>query len=638
MEKKKGKRERREVKIAAAANVVTRITSPYFSKEKTPLISNQRRRRRIIGGRRKARIRENDEFDDQFTLSQRVSPYFKEEAACVDPKIKNEHQQRQSRKDTVTSGIKKITRRCCGKEKGKCSFLQERIHTQISRHPQEEAVDGDTEYEHDKNQKDNMNMEMHKEKRKNDYCCCEAQNDEYEALSMQRTLSKIEVACGDKHCFKDKDEKAKFRNKRENNKQSDEMRKDATKALHIEPHKGLTLNLQTREATVQDSFIDEYGKKEKQQQKVKKHRKNKKNRSDGQDVEEEDENKYLYSESQVVVSPYFLTKVNHMRNHEDAQKKKEDVIVPKSSCFTEEESLISLEHQDLTTAEVYGVGIHEDSHGGTGIAKISYDEGMEPQLAFSPHSRNMKRKRVKSESLAQLEIGNTLDDETWDSGGEMHETQIRCINVKGKKKNKSAKKAYSKHSDCQVSKKNKDGLEDACRTKNGKSDCTRDSEWPRALSSKKVSPYFQKALKEGGHYEEEDEDVAEFNFHEAKKSNRSKHTQFEEILSNFAYKGGSKMSSQMDSMNQIEGDAKVNGSGQRGKTVKHRRGISSRGLSVREKKADAYRRKTSDNMWRPPRSPFNLLQEDHVDDPWRVLVICMLLNMTTGSQVCFPSL
>ncbi|EEF47991.1 uncharacterized protein LOC8285365 [Ricinus communis] len=56
-------------------------------------------------------------------------------------------------------------------------------------------------------------------------------------------------------------------------------------------------------------------------------------------------------------------------------------------------------------------------------------------------------------------------------------------------------------------------------------------------------------------------------------------------------------------------------------------------LSAAEKRSEAYRRKTPDNTWKPPRSDFGLLQEDHASDPWRVLVICMLLNCTTGKQV-----
>ncbi|XP_010459983.1 PREDICTED: methyl-CpG-binding domain protein 4-like protein isoform X2 [Camelina sativa] len=56
-------------------------------------------------------------------------------------------------------------------------------------------------------------------------------------------------------------------------------------------------------------------------------------------------------------------------------------------------------------------------------------------------------------------------------------------------------------------------------------------------------------------------------------------------------------------------------------------------LSLSQKTDEAYLRKTPDKTWVPPRSPCNLLQEDHWHDPWRVLVICMLLNKTSGAQV-----
>uniref|UniRef100_A0A7N2KWW1 Uncharacterized protein n=1 Tax=Quercus lobata TaxID=97700 RepID=A0A7N2KWW1_QUELO len=55
-------------------------------------------------------------------------------------------------------------------------------------------------------------------------------------------------------------------------------------------------------------------------------------------------------------------------------------------------------------------------------------------------------------------------------------------------------------------------------------------------------------------------------------------------------------------------------------------------LSSSEKLNDAYRRKSPDNMWKPPHTTPGLLQERHAHDPWRVLVICMLLNRTTGFQ------
>ncbi|KAF2291974.1 hypothetical protein GH714_042458 [Hevea brasiliensis] len=64
-----------------------------------------------------------------------------------------------------------------------------------------------------------------------------------------------------------------------------------------------------------------------------------------------------------------------------------------------------------------------------------------------------------------------------------------------------------------------------------------------------------------------------------------------------------------------------------------RSGSISNVLSSSQKRSEAYRSKTPDNTWKPPRSEVGLLQEDHVHDPWRVLVICMLLNCTTGTQV-----
>ncbi|XP_058075500.1 uncharacterized protein LOC131223927 [Magnolia sinica] len=57
-------------------------------------------------------------------------------------------------------------------------------------------------------------------------------------------------------------------------------------------------------------------------------------------------------------------------------------------------------------------------------------------------------------------------------------------------------------------------------------------------------------------------------------------------------------------------------------------------LTAQQKRDVAYMRKSADDItWEPPRSIHSLLQEDHAHDPWRVLVICMLLNCTTGNQV-----
>nr|CAD1830045.1 unnamed protein product [Ananas comosus var. bracteatus] len=67
-------------------------------------------------------------------------------------------------------------------------------------------------------------------------------------------------------------------------------------------------------------------------------------------------------------------------------------------------------------------------------------------------------------------------------------------------------------------------------------------------------------------------------------------------------------------------------------------------LSAAEKRSDAYKRvAAADRLQlqrRALRSPHNLLQEEHSFDPWRVLVICILLNLTKGTQVrdALPSL
>ena len=37
--------------------------------------------------------------------------------------------------------------------------------------------------------------------------------------------------------------------------------------------------------------------------------------------------------------------------------------------------------------------------------------------------------------------------------------------------------------------------------------------------------------------------------------------------------------------------------------------------------------------WIPPKSPHGLLQEQHWQDPWRVIIICQMLNQTTRKQV-----
>ena len=45
------------------------------------------------------------------------------------------------------------------------------------------------------------------------------------------------------------------------------------------------------------------------------------------------------------------------------------------------------------------------------------------------------------------------------------------------------------------------------------------------------------------------------------------------------------------------------------------------------------RRLQPPNGWSPPRSPIGLIQEDLWPDEWRILVACLLLNLTTRRQV-----
>ncbi|KAG0549768.1 LOW QUALITY PROTEIN: hypothetical protein BDA96_01G282900, partial [Sorghum bicolor] len=55
-------------------------------------------------------------------------------------------------------------------------------------------------------------------------------------------------------------------------------------------------------------------------------------------------------------------------------------------------------------------------------------------------------------------------------------------------------------------------------------------------------------------------------------------------------------------------------------------------LSAAEKRSDKYRRLPLDQLVPPPCSPHKLLQENYASDPWKVIVICMLLNLTQGKQ------
>ncbi|XP_073035151.1 uncharacterized protein [Primulina eburnea] len=69
------------------------------------------------------------------------------------------------------------------------------------------------------------------------------------------------------------------------------------------------------------------------------------------------------------------------------------------------------------------------------------------------------------------------------------------------------------------------------------------------------------------------------------------------------------------------------------KGQKPKRKKSSPSLTKAEKRDEAYRRITQDITWKPPPLKEKLIQHDHASDPWRVLVICMLLNKSGGLQL-----
>eukprot|EP00268_Persea_americana_P007656 TRINITY_DN1289_c0_g1_i4.p1 TRINITY_DN1289_c0_g1~~TRINITY_DN1289_c0_g1_i4.p1 ORF type:complete len:256 (-),score=57.22 TRINITY_DN1289_c0_g1_i4:726-1493(-) len=115
--------------------------------------------------------------------------------------------------------------------------------------------------------------------------------------------------------------------------------------------------------------------------------------------------------------------------------------------------------------------------------------------------------------------------------------------------------------------------------------------------------------------------VSRFNY-ETNPPGKEKGSSSEVIVSSSSRKSGRKEEGEKKKM-----EAKPSKST---KKKLNRRSIT---LSASQKRADAYRRKSDDDSWKAPRSYYSLLQENHAHDPWRVLVICALLNCTTGSQV-----
>nr|GEW78551.1 methyl-CpG-binding domain protein 4-like protein [Tanacetum cinerariifolium] len=56
-------------------------------------------------------------------------------------------------------------------------------------------------------------------------------------------------------------------------------------------------------------------------------------------------------------------------------------------------------------------------------------------------------------------------------------------------------------------------------------------------------------------------------------------------------------------------------------------------FTAAQQRDEAYKKRTPDNTWVPPESIHHLIQENHYHDPWRIVVICILLNKTQGIQV-----
>ncbi|XP_061371917.1 methyl-CpG-binding domain protein 4-like protein [Gastrolobium bilobum] len=159
-------------------------------------------------------------------------------------------------------------------------------------------------------------------------------------------------------------------------------------------------------------------------------------------------------------------------------------------------------------------------------------------------------------------------------------------------------------------------------------------------SSRKVSPYFEKGPKieestlENKNAEKKVRIVSPyFSCSEGcerveKAKRKSKNLKVEDSASVNYVSSSRKVSPYFDKGPKIEESTLKNKSSGSEKPI-----TVKRTLSASEKRDEAYERRTPDNTWKPPRSEIVLLQEDHVHDPWRVLVICMLLNRTTGRQV-----
>ncbi|XP_057532276.1 uncharacterized protein LOC130810289 [Amaranthus tricolor] len=263
------------------------------------------------------------------------------------------------------------------------------------------------------------------------------------------------------------------------------------------------------------------------------------------------------------------------------------------------------------------------------VAELNEEDGSEDTISESNFgdygkihratfacNKIMKTKRLKP--LYQLKTDESLDGKTLHVGQEGCTLVVDPINVKSKKKKTSAIKcgaAAGEKDDfdpSSIGSKSEDWLHD-------NNDCL------QASSNKVICQCSQRVLEKNEFDDERGEPY--YKHREKRVDDRTKYIKFEELLSQFSFKDATDVNSDIGN-----GDKEGDGAGKSKKNVRKRRGTNGY-LSAAEKLADAYRRKAPDCIWIPPRSPYNLLQEDHAYDPWRVLVICMLLNITTGPQV-----
>ncbi|KAH9612166.1 hypothetical protein KSS87_001015 [Heliosperma pusillum] len=230
-----------------------------------------------------------------------------------------------------------------------------------------------------------------------------------------------------------------------------------------------------------------------------------------------------------------------------------------------------------------------------------YESHTKHHEVTSPCFSNARRKRVKCWKLEKAK-----DDQVSPSDNMRLGSTVKTSNKKHKKTSSFESSAMESRKDVVLN----------------------DVRSPHALAVLNVSPYFQKLPVNEEKEDDQDEPVSENRA--KKKADKASLKAFDELLSKYAYKGDIINGCGEDVDKDREND-EVTGKSDRKK--KQQRGIAKTTLTRQEKFADAYRRKAPDNTWKPPISPYNLLQEDHVHDPWRVLVICMLLNITTGPQV-----